>query len=30
MEKTDTTKDTKGKVKESLVRKKDGMRDLIM
>ena len=30
MENTYTTKDTRGKAKERLVRKNDGMRDLIM
>ena len=30
MDKTDTTKDTRGKAQEGLVWKKDGMRDLIM
>ena len=30
MDKTNTTKDTRGKTKEKLVRKKNGMRDLIM
>ena len=30
MDKTNTTKETRGKTKERLVRKKDGMRDLIM
>ena len=30
MDKTDTFKDMRGKVEERLVRKKDGMRDLLM
>ena len=30
MDKTDTIKDMRGKVEERLVRKKDGMRDLLM
>ena len=30
MDKADTTKDTRGKVEERLIRKKDGMKDLIM
>ena len=30
MDKTNTTKDTRGKAKERLVWKKNGMRDLIM
>ena len=30
IDKTNTTKDTRGKAKERLVRKNDGMRDLIM
>ena len=30
MDKTDITKDTRGKIEERLVRKNDGMRDLIM
>ena len=30
MNKTDTTKDTRRKAKERLIRKNDGMRDLIM
>ena len=30
MDKIDTTKNTRGKTKEGLIWKKDGMRDLIM
>ena len=30
MDKTDTTKDTRAKIEEGLIWKKDGMRDLIM
>ena len=30
MDKIDISKDTRGKTKDRLVRKKDGMRDLIM
>ena len=30
MDKTDTTKDTRGKAEEKLVWKKNGMRDFIM
>ena len=30
MDKTDTTKDTRGKTEEGLIWKTDGMRDLIM
>ena len=30
MDKTDTTKDTRGKAEEGLVWKKDGIRDLII
>ena len=30
MDKTDTTKDARGKAEERLVKKNDGMKDLIM